>query len=293
MNKEIYGYVYMIRNKVNGKIYFGITVNDFKRRYYGDIVKNTHSEHLKNSFEKYGIENFEINEQFDIAYSEDDLWDLEDMYICLYDTIKNGYNVRRSGSKHKGRGSYDMSVETINKMSNSAKRKVVCLNNEETFNSMLDAVEWADGRIDKTGTGEISLCCTGDRKRAYKHPLTGESLAWAYLDDYIKMTPEEINLKIYEATKEDDICMDMDNFSSVQEFNMNKTPLEERMANIYKFLSPCQKYVFEEHILRGEIMEVVAERHNVSKARINNLTRQIIKKITERYTYEEFINLLK
>lgn len=105
MNDGIYGYVYMIKNKINNKIYFGITRHNFNARYKGDIV-NTHNEHLKYSIEKYGIENFEINEEFDVAYNENDLYDLEDMYICIYNTIddKYGYNKRRSGKEHKGSG---------------------------------------------------------------------------------------------------------------------------------------------------------------------------------------------
>ena len=117
MCKDVYGYVYMVRNKINGKIYFGITVNDFQRRYTGNIAKNTHNDHLRNSINTYGIENFEINEEFDVAYNEDDLWDLEDMYICLYNTLDKhyGYNKRRSGSKRKGCGK--MSEESRHKNS--------------------------------------------------------------------------------------------------------------------------------------------------------------------------------
>ena len=114
---EVYGYIYMVRNLINGKIYFGITENNFDTRYGGDITKNTHNEHLKRSIKKYGIENFEINEQFDVAYNENNLWDLEDMYICLYNTLdpKYGYNKRRSGSKHRGHGK--ASEETKKKIS--------------------------------------------------------------------------------------------------------------------------------------------------------------------------------
>lgn len=118
----VYGYVYMVRNKVNNKIYFGITIHDFKKRYDGDISKYTHNEHLKRSIEKYSIENFEINECFDVAYSEDELYDLEDMYMCIYNTLDDryGYNKRRSGSKYRGHGK--ASEESRRKMSESQKR---------------------------------------------------------------------------------------------------------------------------------------------------------------------------
>ena len=36
MCENRYGVIYLIRNKVNNKLYFGQTVNDFKRRYSGD-----------------------------------------------------------------------------------------------------------------------------------------------------------------------------------------------------------------------------------------------------------------
>ena len=125
MCKEIFGYIYMVRNKVNGKIYFGKTENNFKTRYSGNITKYTHNEHLQNSIKKYGIENFEINEQFDFAYNEDDLLDLEDMYMCIYNTLdkRYGYNKRRSGSKHKGYGKH--SEESKRKQSETMKGKYV------------------------------------------------------------------------------------------------------------------------------------------------------------------------
>ena len=120
---EIYGYIYMVKNLINGKIYFGKTIHNFDIRYKRNILKNTHNEHLKNSIEKYGVENFEINKEFDVAYTEDDLWDLEDMYICLYNTLdkRYGYNKKRSGSKHKGNGR--MSEESRRKISEAQKRR--------------------------------------------------------------------------------------------------------------------------------------------------------------------------
>ena len=136
--KQIFGYVYLVKNLVNGKMYFGITENDFDSRYSGNIAKNTHNDHLKSSIKKYGIENFEIDKEFDVAYTEDDLWDLEDMYICLYNTLdkKYGYNKRRSGRKHRGHGKPN--EETKQRMSEAQKGKP---KSEEAKRKMSDSLK--------------------------------------------------------------------------------------------------------------------------------------------------------
>lgn len=98
MKKKIYGVIYMIRNKINNKIYFGQTaqIRGFQDRYRHGDINCTHNKHLKKAIKKYGIENFEIIKQFDVAYSKQELDKLEDMYIKMYDTLnpKFGYNKR-------------------------------------------------------------------------------------------------------------------------------------------------------------------------------------------------------
>ena len=96
--KEIYGIIYVIRNKINNKLYIGQTSSKkgFEGRYscsgkgiervyrYHKRCKNInkkHNEHLLNSIEKYGFDAFEIDEEFDIAYSKEELNELEYMYI--------------------------------------------------------------------------------------------------------------------------------------------------------------------------------------------------------------------
>jgi group I intron endonuclease len=165
MCKEVCGYVYMVRNKVNSKLYFGITENDFDTRYRNDIAKYTHNDHLKSSIEKYGIENFEINPQFDVAYTEDDLWDLEDMYICLYNTLdkKYGYNKRRSGSERKGHGKF--SNETKHRLSELAKQKY-----DNGYINPLKGKNLSDGTKSKISDAHKTLYDNG-----YANPFEGKS----------------------------------------------------------------------------------------------------------------------
>lgn len=110
---EVYGYIYKVTNKANGKIYIGLTTTGFDIRYAYDILQNTHNEHLRNAIKKYGIDSFDINKKFDTAYSKEELDALEDMYIKIYDTInpKYGYNKKYGG----GNGKH--TEETKNKIS--------------------------------------------------------------------------------------------------------------------------------------------------------------------------------
>jgi group I intron endonuclease len=103
-NLEVYGVIYKITNKVNGKVYIGQTTHNrgFWGRYSYDLYKNTNNKHLKNSIRKYGIQNFSINEELDVAFSGQELDIKEQLYIHLHKSYipQFGYNKELGG--HKG-----------------------------------------------------------------------------------------------------------------------------------------------------------------------------------------------
>lgn len=115
--KESYrGWIYGIRNKVNGKLYIGKTVN-FTKRKYQHFHKET-CPALKNAFVKYGIENFEMFEILTfVAINEDVLNQLlnwfEVFYIKRYNTYNYGYNCTKGGEGTTG-----------NKLSSTTKEKI-------------------------------------------------------------------------------------------------------------------------------------------------------------------------
>jgi hypothetical protein len=99
---KMYGVIYKIQNNINNKVYIGQTTNDngFNGRYSYNLEENTHNEHLKNSILKYGIDNFNIDKEFDIANSQEELDEKEIYWIEYYNSTnpKFGYNKKEGGN---------------------------------------------------------------------------------------------------------------------------------------------------------------------------------------------------
>ena len=137
LNLEVYGIIYLIKNKVNGKCYVGQTQKEkgFDYRYYcsGEGIERvynyhkslrehnrSYNEHLLRSIEKYGFKAFEVIKYLDYAFSLKELNIKEKVYIQLYDSFKNGYNETLGGEGTEGR---PHSEETRQKISEARKGK--------------------------------------------------------------------------------------------------------------------------------------------------------------------------
>lgn len=122
MKNEIYGYIYMIVNLVNGKRYVGQTTNDLYTRFRGHIRKSRQTSHrtfnmpILKAINKYGEQNFVYGE-ICTASSQKELNKLESKYIKIYQTndSKFGYNVQEIDSN----GTYRHSLETRKKISHA------------------------------------------------------------------------------------------------------------------------------------------------------------------------------
>ena len=187
-NKQ-YGIIYLIRNKINNKCYIGQTINKrgFKGRYYFkgkgiERVYNYHKNyklygrdyynaHLLNSIEKYGFDAFEVDEEFDIAYSKEELDKLEDMYIKIYDCIDNGYNQKEGGANGK------FSEEAKQKMREKAIGRK---HTEESIKRMSESQSGENnGFYGKHHTEEAKQKMSESKKEMYKgegHPFYGKNL---------------------------------------------------------------------------------------------------------------------
>ena len=117
---DVYGIIYLVKNKVNGKCYVGQTIkkNGFRDRYgVGNgrtMIESFYKAHKKNNslsdiiledMEKYGLDAFEVDECIDYAFSKTELDIKERTYISIYKSmISNSYNNYYIGGYNKTSG---------------------------------------------------------------------------------------------------------------------------------------------------------------------------------------------
>ena len=203
--------IYKVTNKINNKIYIGQTIRTLEERIKEHTRKRNSS--LYKAFNKYGIENFEI-EIIDKCNTTEELNKKEIYWIKYYDClVPKGYNLCEGGGQTNG---YQHREESKIKMSNnrgryygennpfygkthtleqkqkwskerkgkdlskaieksikSRQRKVINLDTMEIFNSIKEASE----KYNLKDT-HITRVCKGKRNK------TG-GYRWQYLEEYM------------------------------------------------------------------------------------------------------------
>ena len=100
--QDVYGVIYVIENKVNGKKYVGQTIRDIKVRFKEHRTKAQGHSVIHKAIKKYGQENFRI-EQIDSVKTLEELNEKEIYWINkLNSMVPSGYNVTEGGFGHQG-----------------------------------------------------------------------------------------------------------------------------------------------------------------------------------------------
>lgn len=101
------GYVYIIRNKVNDKVYIGQTTQEPGRRFKDHLKNNSKCTKLARAIKKYGKENFYEDPKKLFVICSSSLANVvkklnyyETFYIKLYNSVKKGYNCNYGGDNH-------------------------------------------------------------------------------------------------------------------------------------------------------------------------------------------------
>jgi len=112
--------VYKFTNKINGKVYIGVTKRSFKTRKYEHIKLSSKSKfHFHQAINKYGMTNFESEILTEVKTRKEGN-QLEIDYITLNDSYINGYNMTEGGGN---RGEFKQSDEAKRKLSIAHKGK--------------------------------------------------------------------------------------------------------------------------------------------------------------------------
>lgn len=120
--------IYKIKNLINDKIYIGKTEVRFVERYWNHVWKLNNRSHdnkyLEKSWWKYGDTNF-VFEVVHILDNDEDINNLENYYIELFDSFNNGYNLTMGGEGKRGYVTSDkakMIIGAKNKINNLGKK---------------------------------------------------------------------------------------------------------------------------------------------------------------------------
>lgn len=90
--------IYGLRNKINGKWYVGQSIDIYDRWESYRILKCKLQRKLYAALKKYGFDAFDKIVLEKCIAQKSILDSREDHYIVLYDSIANGYNLKRGGS---------------------------------------------------------------------------------------------------------------------------------------------------------------------------------------------------
>lgn len=90
---KIYGIIYKITNKLDGKIYVGKTTQTLSERLSGHMSKYTNCNYIGASLRKHGVDNFIVEEIY-FSSNKEDLSTKEKMFITQFNClVPNGYNI--------------------------------------------------------------------------------------------------------------------------------------------------------------------------------------------------------
>lgn len=173
-NSKPYGVIYLVTNKVTGKVYVGQTIMDIKARWKGHCNAGK-SSRLWLSIQIHGRDSFTV-EQIDIAETKQELDDLERLYIAVYQSTNKefGYNFERGGSgKPKSKDAAERTAaklrgrkvprESVEKMAATKKGRPRTLHEQAVLDRM--AEENRGRKHSAESIAKMSIAVTGRKMK--------------------------------------------------------------------------------------------------------------------------------
>lgn len=123
-----YGSIYIIKNKLNDKVYVGQTIFSVETRWKKHLNSYNPNTAIAKALNKYGAENF-LFQEICSCFDKESLNEMEKYFISLYNsTSKNGYNMTYGGS------SFIFTKEVKKKMSDAKMGNTIRKNSKANQN---------------------------------------------------------------------------------------------------------------------------------------------------------------
>lgn len=253
MNDIICG-IYMIKNKVNNKIYIGQSFNIKERWAKGHIkpleMNNHINIHLQRSWNKYGKENFEFIIIEECIISE--LNKKEIFWIEFYDSFKNGYNRTLGGEGSRGL-----------KFSEESKK---LLSKNSYFNILK---YWKGKHLSKETKQKLSISI----KLTLKN-MPEEKKQQMILN-------RKMNRKPFIMTDENKEKLRLANVGKIM-----SDETKEKISKAQKKLSNEQEIEIIDLLNQGIEGREIAKKYNICPASITNVKKKNIDKILPQYRHK-------
>lgn len=101
------GEIYIIKNKINKKVYIGQTTqgSDTRFKQHLKLLKSSENQLIHKAIKKYGKNNFYYEILYKNIHSYKELNELEEKMIIKYNSLMpNGYNMCPGGQKYRKKG---------------------------------------------------------------------------------------------------------------------------------------------------------------------------------------------
>ena len=176
------GYIYIIKNLINDKVYIGQTSRTIEARWNQHKAAALRGENqgiiLYNAIRKYGVENFYISQLEEVDL--DNLNEREIYWIKFYNSqAPNGYNVRAGGEDPGRKEVYKIDILTNNII--------------ECYGSAMAAAE-----ANNIDLSLLTKVCRGERESC-------GNFKWSYAENYTPLKTEDskTNIKSFKINQID------------------------------------------------------------------------------------------
>ena len=195
---EICG-IYKIENKINKKIYIGLSKAIYKRwddhKYYLRHHKHQNT-HLQRAWDKYGEDNFEFSVVEEVP--EENLEETERKYISMYKSndYDKGYNNSDGGERCK------WNEETIKKRNEACEKYYKAVYQLDENGNIINEYKSLQSTNQDGFNPSLVLACVKKHRRSHK------GFIWIYKDEYDEKGVDLQDYKHKEGNRKEIIVLD-------------------------------------------------------------------------------------